>query len=99
MYVVLFFEILGAVLAAFGLVCLWHFATDARRMPFDTLEAVVYDGSFEQEDLGRLVHCARSETYNTCRTAVLVMNGVSLSEDVARILEENGVLIYYITDQ
>ena len=99
MYVVLFFEILGAVLAAFGLVCLWHFATDARHIPFDTLEAVVYDGSFEQEELGRMVRCAHSKIYDTCRTAVLVMDGVSLSEDVACILRENGVLIYYITNR
>ena len=44
---VLFCEIIGAVLAVFGLVCLWHFATDTCRVPFDVLEAVVYDGSFE----------------------------------------------------
>lgn len=99
MYVVLFFEIMGAVLAAFGLVCLWHFATDTCRMPFSTLDAVVYDGSFEQEELGRLVRCAEPCTYDSRRAAVLVMDGVSLSDDVARTLEENGVLIYYITDR
>ena len=99
MYVVLFLEILGAVLAAFGLVCLWHFATDTCRMPFDMLDAVVYDGSFEQEELGRLVRCAESCTYDRHRTAVLIIDGVSLSEDIARTLEENGVLIYYITDR
>ena len=99
MYVVLLLEILGAVLAAFGLVCLWHFATDTCRVPFSMIDAVVYDGSFEQEELGRLVRCAESCSYDSRRTAVLVMGGVSLSEDVARTLEENGVLIYYITDQ
>ena len=95
---VLFFEIIGAVLAVFGLVCLWHFATDTCRVPFDVLEAVVYDGSFEQEELGRLVRCAESCTYDSRRTAVLIMDGVSLSDDVARVLEENGVLIYRITN-
>lgn len=95
---VLFFEIIGAVLAVFGLVCLWHFATDTCRVPFDVLEAVVYDGSFEQEELGRLVRCAESYTYDSRRTAVLIMDDVSLSDDVARVLEENGVLIYRITN-
>ena len=95
---VLFFEIIGAVLAVFGLVCLWHFATDTCRVPFDVLEAVVYDGSFEQEELGRLVRCAESCTYDSRCTAVLIMDGVSLSDDVARVLEENGVLIYHITN-
>ena len=99
MYIVLLIEILGAVLAAFGLVCLWHFATDTCRMPFSTLEAVVYDGSFEQEELGRLVRCAESCRYDSRRSVVLVMDGASLSEDVARTLEENGVLIYCITDR
>ena len=99
MYIVLFIEILGAVLAAFGLVCLWHFATDSCHAPFDTVDAVIYDGSFEQEELGRLVRCAESCSYDSRRTAVLVMDGVSLSEDVACTLVENGVLIYRITNQ
>lgn len=99
MYLVLFFEILGAMLAALGLVCLWHFATDTCHVPFDVLEAVVYDGSFEQEELGRLVRCAESCTYDSRRTVVLVMDGASLSDDIARVLEENGVLIYRITNR
>ena len=97
MYIILFIEILGAVLAAFGLVCLWHFATDRCRMPFDMLDAVIYDGSFEPEELGRLVRCAESYSYESRRTAVLVVDGVSLPENVSRALETNGVLIYRIT--
>ena len=97
MYLVLFFEILGAVLAAFGLICLWHFATDTCRMPFDMLDAVIYDGSFEAEELGRLVRCSESFAGDRRRTAVIVADGVSLPEDVAHALEENGVLIYRIT--
>lgn len=100
MYIVLFLEILGAVLAAFGMVCLWHFVTDGHRSSLDMLDAVVYDGSFEQEELGGLVRCAESrELCEQRQKAVLVKSGASLSDEVARVLEENGILIYHITDQ
>ncbi|MBQ9080051.1 MAG: hypothetical protein IJY27_03165 [Clostridia bacterium] len=99
MHIVLIFEIIGAVFAAFGMVCLWHFVTDAWRGPEKILTALVYDGSFEAEELGCLVSCSRRRFSSQRRTAVIVTPQARLPDEVAQALKDNNVEIYYITYQ
>ena len=95
----LLFEIILAVLAVFGAVCLLRMLTDDWCRRCDTVTSLIYDGSFAAEELGCIVCQTRRGFCRVGRVTVTVLPGVELDGHVAEALVRDGVEIYYVSER
>lgn len=96
MYAELFFQILTVIFAVFGLGMLVHLVVDDLSEPDGTVYAILFDGSFSTEELGRRINVMRRSYKGEGRIAVIVTSSVMPDEDILRILIEENIDIYVV---
>lgn len=96
MYAELFFQILTVIFAVFGLGMLVHLVVDDLAEPDDTVYAILYDGSFSTEELGRRINVMRRSYKGEGRIAVIVTSSLMPGEDIMQILREENIDIYVV---
>ena len=95
----LLLEIILAVLAAFGAVCLFRMLTDDWLARCDTVTCLIYDGSFEPEELGCMVNQTRRRFCRAGRVSVSVLPGADLGSEVESALRGDGVELFFVVEK